>query len=126
MNFIKKTALICAAAIFFGASSTIVTAEEVAAVATAAPSPALALSTNLSSTIAHVEQGLAEVQKSDFAAANLHLKAAVESSAKIAGNEALVKEASANVVQGNIQSKQGEVEKSSEFLNNALALYKSI
>ena len=118
MNLIKKTALGLIVTGFICAFSTMASAE--------AAAPVVSAASDLSQTITHVEQGLAEVQKSDFAAANLHLKAAVESSAQIVGNDAIVKEASANVVQGNIQSKQGEVEKSSEFLNKALVLYKSI
>ena len=91
-----------------------------------AEAPVAAPTSSLIETIAHVEQGLAEVKKSDFAAANLHLKAAVESSDQITGNDTIVKEARANVIQGNIQSKQGEIEKSSEFLNKALVSYKSL
>lgn len=117
MKLTKITVLVCTAVIFLGAGSRMAFAE------TATPASP---TTSLSETIAHVEQGLIEVQKSDFAAANLHLKAAVESSTQIQGHEAIVKEASANVVQGNIQSKQGEVEKSSQFLEKALELYKSI
>jgi hypothetical protein len=116
MNYFKKIAINFVMVVFLGAISSIAFAEAAAEISTS----------SITTTIAHVEQGLAEVQKSDFAAANLHLKAAVESSAQIEGNVAIVKEASANVVQGNIQSKQGEIEKSSEFLNKALALYKSI
>ena len=116
MNFIKKTSLNFVMAITLAVSSTLSFAE---AKVESTPS-------SLQETIAHVEQGLAEVKKSDFAAANLHLKAAVESSDQIKGNEAIVKEARTNVVQGNIQSKQGEVEKSSEFLNKGLELYKSL
>jgi hypothetical protein len=116
MNFLKKIAINFFMVAFLGAISSIAFAEVATENSTS----------SITTTIAHVEQGLVEVQKSDFAAANLHLKAAVESSAQIEGNDAVVKEASANVVQGNIQSKQGEVAKSSEFLNKALALYKSI
>jgi hypothetical protein len=118
MNLIKKIAIYFIATLFISIFSAMAFAE--------AAAPVVSAASGLSQTIAHVEQGLVEVQKSDFAAANLHLKAAVESSALIKGNDAIVKEASANVVQGNIQSKQGEVEKSSEFLNKALVLYKSI
>jgi hypothetical protein len=116
MNSIKKTAINFAMASFLVASGTLAFAE----------ATVVAPTSSLNETIAHVEQGLAEVKKSDFAAANLHLKAAVESSDLIKGNETTVKAARANVVQGNIQSKQGEIEKSSEFLNKGLVLYKSL
>jgi hypothetical protein len=116
MNFIKAVALTCAMTWLLAVTSTYAIAE----VKVVDPS------STLKETIAHVEQGLAEVKKSDFAAANLHLKAAVESSDQIKGNEAIVKAARANVVQGNIQSKQGEIEKSAVFLNKGLVLYKSL
>ena len=103
-------------AISLGAISTITFAEE--AVNSSAAS--------INETIAHIEKALVEVQKSDFSAAHLHLKAARESSDKISGNEAIVKQANASVIQGQIQAKYGDVKKSSDELNKALELYKSL
>ena len=104
MNIIKNTALSLLLALSLGATS----------------------SESIKQTIAHVEKGLIEVNKSDFSAAQLHLKSARLSSEKIEGNEAVIKEANADVVQGQIQAKLGEVKKSADFLNKALTLYKSL
>ena len=82
--------------------------------------------TSTNETITHVEKALVEVNKSDFSAANLHIKAARSSSEHITGNEAIVKQANADVVQGQIESKSGDVKKSSASLNKALELYKSL
>lgn len=116
MNIIKKTALAFFMAVSLGAVSTLAFAE------TAANSSAA----SINETIAHVEQALVEVNKSDFAAANLHMKAALLSSGQIEGNETIVKQAIANVVQAQIQSKEGEVEKSSDLLTKGLELFKSL
>ena len=116
MNIIKKTALTFFMAISLGASSVIAFAEE------AANSSA----TSINETIAHIEKALVEVNKSDFSAAHLQLKAARSSSEQITGNEAIVKQANASVIQGQIQSKHGDVKKSSDELNKALELYKSL
>jgi len=115
MNIIKNTALSLLLALSFGATSTSVSAEEAANG-----------SESIKQTIAHVEKGLIEVNKSDFSAAQLHLKSDRLSSEKIEGNEAVIKEANADVVQGQIQAKLGEVKKSADFLNKALTLYKSL
>ena len=103
-------------AISLGASSTLAFAEEAANSSAA----------SINETIKHVEEALVEVNKSDFSAAHLHLKAARSSSEKITGNEAIVKQANASVIQGQIQSKFGDVKKSSDELNKALVLYKSL
>jgi hypothetical protein len=116
MNIIKKTALTFFIAISLGASSAIAFAEEAANSSAA----------SINETIAHVEKALVEVNKSDFSAAHLHLKAARSSSEQITGNEAIVKQANADVIQGQIQSKHGDVKKSSDELNKALELYKSL
>lgn len=116
MNIIKKTALIFFMAISFGTSSTIVFAEETTNSSAA----------SINKTIAHVEKALVEVNKSDFSAAHLHLKAARASAEQITGNEAIVKQANASVIQGQIQSKHGDVKKASDELNKALELYKSL
>ncbi|PPD49255.1 MAG: hypothetical protein CTY16_04330 [Methylobacter sp.] len=116
MNSIKKTALTFFMAISLGAASALAFAEE------AVNSPAA----SVAETIAHVEKALVEVNKSDFSAARLHLKAARSASEKISGNEAIVKQANASVVQGQIESSHGDVKKSADELNKALVLYKSL
>lgn len=116
MNIIKKTALTFAMAISLGGTSAIAFAEEAANGSAA----------SINETIAHVEKALVEVNKSDFAAANIHLKAARSSSARITGDEAVVKQANATIIQGQIQSNQGEVEKSSALLTKGLELYKTL
>ncbi|MDD5410609.1 MAG: hypothetical protein PHF31_04220 [Methylobacter sp.] len=117
MNIIKKTAITFFMAISLGASS-IALAEEAAAVA--------APTNSLNETIMHIEAGLAEVKKSDFAAAQLHLKAARESSATITGNEEIVKQGNDSTIKGQIFAKTGESEQSASELNKALGFYKSI
>jgi hypothetical protein len=116
MNFIKKTALALFMAISLGAGSAIAYAEEAAGSSAA----------SIGETIAHVEKGLVEVNKSDFSAAHLHLKAARSSAEHITGNEAIIKQANADVIQGQILSKQGDVKKAAAELNKAIALYKSL
>ena len=111
MNIIKKTALTFLIASSLGVISSSAFAEE---------------STNISETIAYVEQALADVNKSDFSAAILHLKSARLSSELITSNEATVKQANANVIQAQILSKSGDVQKSAEELNKALVLYKTL
>jgi len=111
MNIIKKTALTFLIASSLGVISSSAFAEE---------------STNISETIAYVEQALADVNKSDFSAAILHLKSARLSSELITSNEAAVKQANANVIQAQILSKSGDVQKSAEELNKALVLYKTL
>lgn len=115
MNIIKKIALTFIMAISLGAS-TVAFAEE------AANNPA----TSVAETIAHIEKALIEVNKSDFSTARLHLKAARSASEQITGNEAIVKQANANVVQAQILSNSGDVKKSAEELTKALTLYKSL
>lgn len=116
MNNIKKTALTFFLAISLGTIGSIAFAEEGANSSAA----------SINETIAHIEKALVEVNKSDFSAAHLQLKSARASSEQIAGNEAIVKEANASVIQGQIQSKHGDVKKSSDELNKALELYKSL
>ncbi|PPD48852.1 MAG: hypothetical protein CTY13_04230 [Methylobacter sp.] len=114
MNIIKKTALTFFMAISLGALSATAFAEEAAD------------SSATNETIVHVEKALAEVNKSDFSAANLHFKAARAASEKITGHEDIVKKANASVIQGQIESKRGDVKKSAAELNKALELYKSL
>ena len=111
MNIVKKIALTLSIAISLGAISATAYAEE---------------SVNVSETITYVELALADVNKSDFSAAILHLKAARSSSERITGNEAVVKQANANVIQAQILSKSGDVQKSADELNKALVLYKTL
>jgi len=108
---IKKTALSFFLAMSLGAISASAFAEA---------------SVEISETITHVEQALADVNKSDFSAAVLHLKAARSASERITGNAAVVKQANANVIQAQIQSKFGDVQKSADELNKALVLYKTL
>jgi len=111
MNIVKKIALTLSIAISLGAISATAYAEE---------------SVNVSETITYVELALADVNKSDFSAAILHLKAARSSSERITGNETVVKQANANVIQAQILSKSGDVQKSADELNKALMLYKTL
>jgi hypothetical protein len=116
MNIIKKMALTFIMTILLGANSVIAFAEEATNSSAA----------SIKETIEHVEKGLVEVNKSDFSAAYLHLKAARLSSENITGDEAIVKEANGSVIQGQIQAKSGNVQKSADLLNKALKLYKSL
>ena len=116
MNFIKKIALTFLMALSLGAISTATFAEEAANSSSA----------SISETISHIEKALVEVNKSDFSAANLHIKSARESSEQITGNEAIVKQANGELIQGHIQTKRGNVKKAADFLNKALELYKSL
>ena len=111
MNLFKKTALSFFMAISLGTISANTFAED---------------TVNISETITYVELALADVNKSDFSAAVLHLKAARSSSERITGNEAVVKQANANVIQAQILSKSGDVQKSADELNKALVLYKTL
>jgi transcriptional regulator of aromatic amino acid metabolism len=116
MNIIKKIALAFFLTLSFVAVAPIAVAAE-----------AVVNSNNeVASVIVHIEKGLAETQKSDFSAAVLHLKSARAASEKIQGNEVLVKEGFEHIVQGQIQAKFGDVEKTTAELNKALAIYKSI
>lgn len=117
MNIIKKTVLTSVMTLSLVASSVAFAEEEAAAAAPA---------NSVSETIQHVEATMVEVGKSDFAAAQLHVKMAREASAKITGNEAVVKQATQHTIQGQILAKKGESEKSGAELAQALALYKSI
>lgn len=116
MNIIKKTALSFFMAISLGAVSALALAEEAVDGSTA----------SLSETIALVEKALADVNKSDFSAARLHLKSARTSAEQITGHDDIVKQANASVIQGQIESSHGDVKKSADQLENALKLYKSL
>ena len=80
----------------------------------------------ISETIKLVEDALVQVNKSDFSAAQLLLKSARLASAKITGDEKTLKAANDAVVQGQIQAKYGDLKKSSDELDKALKLYKTL
>ena len=116
MNNIKKIALAFFLSVSFTAITPMAMAEE-----------AVVSSDNVSATIiAHIEKGLIEVQKSDFSAATLHLKAAREEASKIQGNEELAKKGLDSLNDGMKQVKYGEVSKATAELNSAIGFYKSI
>ena len=116
MNINKKTVLTCLITICLGVSSVTAYAEKAAN--SSAPS--------INETIAHIEKALVDINKSDFFAANLDLKAARSSSEQITGDETVVKQASSSVIQGQLRSKEGDIKKASDELNKALILYKSL
>lgn len=116
MNFIKLSALTLSLVISLGVGSTTAFAEETS----------VSSSASISETIAHIEKALVEISKSDFNAAQVHLKAARTSAEKISGHEEIVKKANALVIQGQIIAKKGDIKSSSDELNKALELYKSL
>ncbi|MCL7422110.1 MAG: hypothetical protein M8364_14520 [Methylobacter sp.] len=126
MNIIKKTALTFIVAIFLGTSSVTVFAEEAATEEVTTEEATSSSAASINETIAHVEKALEAVNASDFAAAHLHLKSARASSDNIVGDDAVVKKANGSVIQGQIQSKRGDVKKAADELNKALELYKSL
>ncbi len=86
-----------------------------------------AATSSIKETIAHVEKALTEVKKSDFASAQLHLKAARASYESIPNFETgVVKQANDSVIQGQVEARKGNSEKSAVELNKALDLYKSL
>lgn len=123
MNFIKKTALISFMAIALVGSNIPVFAEEAASTLESQGSNTTAM---IAETIMHIEKAIVEIEKSDFAASYLHLKAARTSGTEIMGNEDTIKQANMLVIQGQISSKKGEVKQSIDILNRALTLYKSL
>ncbi|MDD5579335.1 MAG: hypothetical protein PHY16_08660 [Methylobacter sp.] len=116
MNIIKKTLL----TFFIG--TLITTSSHIAFAGEAATSSAK----SIEETITHIEKALTEVNKSDFAAAQVHLKAARETSDQITGHEIMVKQGNGSVIQGMIQARKGDVAKSAEELTKALGFYKSL
>jgi hypothetical protein len=116
MNIIKTTTIVLSMAICFSVGSVTAFAEETTA----------SQATSASETISHIEKALVEISKSDFNSAQAHLKAARLSSEKVTGNPDIIKKANANVIQAQIQAKLGDVKKSSDELNKAIALYKSL
>lgn len=119
MTIIKKAAVILAMAFAFSANSVAV-AEEAAA-ESAASSQATA-----ADIISNIELGLAEVQKSDFSAAQVKLKAARFASDSIRDSSPEAAKAHAILMQGQISAKKGNVAVASEQLTEALELYKGL
>jgi hypothetical protein len=117
MNNIKKIALAFFLSISFAAIAPLAMAEEAGAVSA---------NNTAADVIAHIEKGLAEVQKSDFSAAYLHLKSARAASDALQGNEELRKQGLESIIQGQIQVKLGDVDKATAELNKALGFYKKI
>ena len=116
MDMIKISVLALFLAFSFGAGSGLAYAEEVTASSSA----------GIGETIAHIEQAIAEIAKSDFNTAQVHLKAARAAAEKISTNEDAVKKANAFVIQGQIKAKKGDIDSSTAELNKALELYKSM
>lgn len=81
---------------------------------------------SIAETVAHIEKAITEVNKSDFSAAYLHIKAARALAPQITGDEAILKAANEALVQGQIQANSGNPKKSAELLTKSLELYKSL
>jgi len=82
--------------------------------------------TSAAAAISHLEKAIAEVNKSDFNSAQVHLKAARSASEQVTGNETTLKQAYANIIEGQKGAKLGDVKKSADALNKAVELYKSL
>ncbi len=115
MNMIRMTALIGFLAIATAISGTVIAEEN------SASAPA-----GVSQAISHIEQAIADIGNSDFNAAQVHMKAARHIAENIDTNEERVKKANALVIQGQIQAKKGDIEKSTAELNKALEIYRSM
>ena len=76
--------------------------------------------------IQHIEIALVEISKSDFNAAQVHLKAARAASEKVTGNPEIVKKATGSIIQAQIKAKLGDIKAATDELNKALELYKSL
>lgn len=116
MNIFTKVALTLSLALSLSLTSVCVSAAE----------PAAASSASASAVISHIEKGLVEISKSDFSAAQVHLKAARTSSEPLVGSSEKAKQAHAILMQGQISSKAGNVSKATEELNKALEIYKTL
>lgn len=92
--------------------------------ALAAESPNTSGSSN-GEVISHIEKAIAEIAKSDFNTAQVHLKAARAAADKIAGHEDTVKKANALVIQGQIIAKKGDIQNSTAQLQKAIEVYQS-
>lgn len=116
MNILKNAVLILAMAASFAMSSVAV-AEEAAATTAAATTGDI---------ISRIEKALVEVSKSDFSAAQVHLKAARTASELIAGHSEAAKKAHATLMQGQILAKKGDVQQATTELNKAIEQYKAL
>lgn len=114
MNIIKHAALILTLVL------------PVCNMAYAEPATSTASASNASETIAHLEKAIVEISKSDFNTAQVHLKAARNSSDKLNGTDSVVKQANGLVIQGQIKTKLGDIKSATDELNKAIALYQSI
>ena len=112
MNIIKSALTICALTASFISVSTIAVAEEAAS--------------GLNETIVNVEKALVEVSNGAFSEAQLHLKTARASAEQLTGDSVVISQANASVIQGQIEAKKGNVKESTDHLNKALGLYKSL
>lgn len=119
MNIFTKTVLTLSLAMSVSLTSVNVFAAEAAA-------PAASAQAGTSEIIAHIEKALVEVSKSDFSAAQIHLKAARNASEAISGSSDAAKKAHASLMQGQIASKSGNVSKATEELNKTISLYKAL
>lgn len=116
MNILKSAAVSLVLALSVGSMGNVI-AEEAATSSNAI----------VQETISHVEKALVEVKKSDFASAQLHLKAARASYETIPGFESgVVKQANDSVIQGQVEARKGNSEKSAVELDKALKLYHSL
>ena len=95
-----------------------VNAEETAAVTASASAS--------SEIVSRIEKALVEIDKTDYSAAQVQLKAARTLSDSIADSSAAAKKAHAQLIQGQIFSKNGNSSKATEELNKAIALFKAI
>jgi hypothetical protein len=80
----------------------------------------------LNETILNVEQALQEVKNGAFSEAHLHLKTARASAEQVTGDNSIISQAKACVIQGQIEAKKGNTKESTDHLNKALGLYKSL
>ncbi len=117
MNIINKSGLIFVLAAAFSAAHVTAFAEEAAAVSSAS---------GPSAVISNIDAALIEIGKSDFSAAQVRLKAARNASDNLANPSEAAKKAHAFLIQGQIQAKNGSIEKATAELNKALALYKAL
>ncbi len=82
--------------------------------------------TGLNETIVNVEKALQEVKNGAFSEAQLHLKTARASAEQVTGDNSIISQAKACVIKGQIEAKKGNTQESTDHLNRALGLYKSL
>ena len=116
MKIFNKIAFIFVLATSFSLNSAVSFAEE------AASAPA----SSSAEVISHIDKALVEISKSDFSAAQVHLKAARTASEKLADSSENAKKAHGILIQGQILAKKGDIANSPEELNKAKALYKAL